>query len=166
MSISLKAAISSRVDPATAQRLYSNSYNLGYQENCPVKSSDLFFDQYGRVVPQTTIRTTGAPDGCSARSFYSTQRRIAVENVERPYVDVAQAGSRWGGDPQGSARNRQAHNIYEAGRGGTFVRTYLTPNDAPADVSQGCGSDQPYLNGGYPRRFPGTMDAQTNRIQI
>lgn len=166
VGVSLKAATSSRVDVATAQRLYSNSYSLGYPENCPVKGGDLFFDQYGRTAPHPSIRTSGSPDGCSHRSFYSTQRRIAVENLERPYVPIAQAGSRGGGDPQGSARNRQAHNIYEAGRGGGFVRAYGTPNNAPPDVKESCGDSRTYLNGGYPRRFPGSMDAQINKIKV
>jgi len=163
---SLKAAITSRVDPATAIRNFSNNYDLGYHENCPVKSSDLFFDIYGRVVPHTILNTSGSTDGCSSRSFYSTKRRIAVENLERPYVPVAQAGSRWGGDPQGDARNRQAYNVYEQGRGSGFVRTYQTPNDAPPDPKYSCGSELPFLHNGYPRQFHGNMDAQINRVQI
>jgi hypothetical protein len=163
---SLKAAITSRVDQATAIRNYSNNYNIGYPENCPDKTGNLFFDQYGRMVPHTTLKTDQATDGCSNNQFYTAQRRIAVENIERPYVDVAQAGSRWGGDFQGQARNRQAYNLYEQGRGSGFVRNYKTPNDAPPDPSGGCGSAPVYLNHGYPRNFAHTMDAQSNRVQI
>lgn len=163
--VSLKAAITSRVDTAIAQKNYSNNYSIGYPENCPVHSSDLFFDQYGRIVPHTTLKTNQSTDGCSDRSFYSAQRRIAVENLERPYIDVAQAGSRWGGDPQGDARNRAAYNIYEQGRGSGFVRTYKTPNDAPPDPSKTCAGDLPYLPNGYPRNFAHTMEAQINKIQ-
>lgn len=168
---SLKAAITARVEPAAAIRNWSNNYSLGYAENCPVHSADLDFDIYGRVVPHTTINTLGNTDGCGERSFYNTQRLISVENLARPYINVAQAGSRWGGEPMGVARNRAAYNIYEHGRGGSFVRTYATPNDAPPDPMQaGCGvggpDGLPYLNNGYPRHFAGTMEAQVQRIQM
>lgn len=171
---SLKAAITSRVENSAALKNWSNSYALGYPENCVVRSDDLFFDQYGRIAPYTTINTLGSTDGCSDRSFYNTQRMIAVENLARPYVAVSQSGSRWGGEPEGVARNRQPYNIYESGRGGGFVRTYLTPNDAPPDHPIGCpcgcasngANGLPYLNGGYPRHHAGNMEAQVQRIQL
>jgi len=171
---SLKAAITSRVENSAALKNWSNSYALGYESNCPVRSGDLYFDQYGREAPYTTINTLGSTDGCSARSFYNTQRLIAVENLARPYIPVAQAGSRWGGEGMAVGRNRQPWQIYETGRGGGFVRTYLTPNDAPPDHPIGCpcgcasngANGLPYLNHGYPREFHGNMEAQVQRIQM
>lgn len=158
---SLKAALTARVDVGMAKRNFSNNYSLGYPENCPVKSADLFFDQYGRSVPHTTLNTKMSTDGCGDRSFYNTQRFIAVENLARPYINIAQAGSRFGAEGL-NARNRQAYNIYEQGRGSGFQRTYLTPNDAPPDPQMG---NQPvYLNGGYQRRNAGNMDASIARI--
>jgi hypothetical protein len=173
---SLKAAITSRVENSAALKNWSNSRAISYPENCSVKSDDLFFDIYGRIVPYTTINTLGSTDGCSDRSFYNTQRLIAVENLSRPYIPVAQAGSRWGGEPEGVGRNRQPYNIYETGRGGGFVRTYLTPNDAPDERMHGpscpCGcasngaNGLPYLNQGYPRHHSNNMEAQVQRIQL
>ncbi len=171
---SLKAAITSRVENSAALKNWSNSYALGYESNCPVRSGDLYFDIYGREVPYTTINTLGSTDGCSSRSFYNTQRRIAVENLERPYINPAAAGSRWGAEPGSMARNRLPYNIYESSRGGAFVRTYLTPNDAspehPIGCPCGCASNGanglPYLNGGYPRHHAGNMEAQVQRIQL
>ena len=157
---SLKAALTARVDVGMAKRNFSNNYSLGYPENCPVHSADLFFDQYGRVVPHTTLNTKMSTDGCGDRSFYNTQKFIAVENLARPYINIAQSGSRNGAEGL-NARNRQAYNIYEHGRGGSFLRSYLTPNDAPPDPQMG---NQPvYLNQGYPRRYQ-NMDASINRI--
>lgn len=168
---SLKAAMSARVDPATAQRLYSNSYNIGYPENCPIPDGiELTFDIYGREVPRSTLNTRGGIDGCSNNQYFNVQRRIAVENViERPYVPIAQAGSRWGGDPMGVARNRQPKNVYnQGGDNGGFLKTYATPNNAPTDTAKGCAI--PPANGEYTgmatqRRYPHSMDAQQNRIQ-
>lgn len=161
---SLKAALTARVDVGMAKRNFSNNYSLGYPENCPVHSADLFFDQYGRVVPHTTLNTKMSTDGCGDRSFYNTQRFIAVENLARPYINIAQSGSRWGAETLNS-RNRSAYNIYEHGRGGNFVRTYLnSPNDAPPDPQMG---HQPvYLNQGYPRNYAGNMDSSQQRIQV
>lgn len=159
----MKAALTARVDVSMAKKNYSNGYSLGYPENCPVHSDDLPFDIYGRNAPYTTINTRGAPDGCSDRSFYNTQRRIAVENLERPYIPISVSGSRWGAEPMGAGRNFQAHNLYEQGVGDGFARTYLTQNDAPPDP---VFPKQPvYLNGGYQRRYQ-NMDASIQRIQI
>lgn len=159
---SLKAALTARVDVGMAKRNFSNNYSLGYPENCPVHSADLFFDQYGRVVPHTTLNTKMSTDGCGDRSFYNTQRFIAVENLARPYINIAQAGSRLGQEGLGVSRNRSAYNIYEHGRGSSFFVQYRTPNDAPPDPQMG---NQPvYLNEGYPRKFSGNMDASINRL--
>jgi hypothetical protein len=161
----LKAALSARVDQATAVRNYSTVHNLGLPQTC-VSGGDLFFDIYGRVVPPTTLKTNGDA-ACGDLSFYNVQRRLAVENLtERNYIPIAQAGDRWGGDTQGSARNRQAQNLYEQGRGSHFVKQYKTPNNAPPDFATSC--QQPkvqFLDQGYPRNFI-NMDAQISKIQI
>lgn len=128
-SQSLKAAMNSRVDTSTAHRLGSQRQNLGEGLMCPAGAGDLQNDVYGRPANHNTLYFGDA--ACSHYNFWSAQRRIEVENNNRPYLPICAAGLRGAGDPLGTGRDRMPQNMYGDGYQGNFVRHYETADNSP-----------------------------------
>jgi len=124
----LKSAIHGRVRVDQAQRLGSQSRDLGEGIFCPAGAGDIYFDQFMRPVSQNTLRLDDA--SCGHYTTHSARRRIEVENMERPYAVVCAAGYR-GGDLMGSGRDLHPKDLYGKGRRGDFIRHYSTANNTP-----------------------------------
>lgn len=127
----LKSALDSRVRIDQTQRLGSQRQNLGEGLMCPAGSGDIFFDIYGRPSDQNTLFLNDS--ACSNYTKWSTQRRIEVENNERPYLPVCAAGLRGAGDYMGKGRDNLPQNLYGEGYQGNMVRHYPTANNMPWD---------------------------------
>lgn len=152
---SLKAALVSRVDPAQAERLAQDRILLGGSTSqggclCPAGANKLYFDVYMRPVNPKTLKSGASPDCSGPCGVWNAQKRIEVENVERPYLPICAAGFR-GGDPLGVGRDITPMGIYDGTNRGKFIRHYNTPNNAPPDRTgcSRCPTRQHYI----PKQF-------------
>ncbi len=126
---SLKSALDARVRLDQAGRLSSQRQNLGEGLMCPAGAANIQFDIYGRPANQKTLLLNDS--ACSHYTEWSAQRRIEVENMERPYLPVCAAGLRGAADWMGKGRDILPQNLYGEGYSGNFVRHYNTANNAP-----------------------------------
>lgn len=125
----LKSALDSRVRIDQAGRLGSQRQNLGEGLMCPAGAPNLQNDIYGRPVNAKTLLLNDS--ACSNYTEWSAQRRLEVENMERPYLPVCAAGLRGAADWMGKGRDIMPQNLYGTGYAGNFVRHYDTANNAP-----------------------------------
>lgn len=126
---SLKSALDARVRTDQAERLASQRQNLGEGLMCPAGSGDIQNDVYGRPVHQNTLHVNDA--SCSNYTIFSSQRRINVENLERPYIPICASGIRGNSDFMGVGRDLLPQDLYGEGYRGNMIRHYNTPNNAP-----------------------------------
>ncbi len=126
---SLKSALDARVRLDQASKLGSSRQNLGEGLMCPAGAGNIQFDIYGRPANQKTLLLNDS--SCSHYTEWSAQRRIEVENMERPYLPICAAGLRGAADWMGKGRDILPQNLYGNGYSGNFVRTYNTANNAP-----------------------------------
>lgn len=150
----LKSALQGRVSVGQAQRLGSQRQNLGEGMMCPAGAGRIHHDQYMRSVSQNTLHLADA--ACSLYTEFSAARRIAIENSERPSLQVCTAGMN-GSDPQGTGRNFIPEGIYDGSKRGAFVRHYSTR----ANRGEAEHPVQPYLYSSRPvQPWDGSHDAQ------
>lgn len=125
----LKSALEARVNLSQSSRLGSQRQNLGEGLMCPAGSGDIAFDIYGRPVSQQTLLLNDS--ACSNYTIFPAQRRIEIENLERPYMPVCAAGLRGAADYMGKGRDLIPQNLYGEGYQGNMVRHYPTANNMP-----------------------------------
>jgi len=126
----LKSAADSRVRIDQSQRLGSQRQNLGEGLLCPASAGDIGFDIYGRPATQNTLLLNDS--ACSHYTDFSTQRRMEIENLERPYLPICAAGLRGAGDLMHLGRADMPQDLYGCGSyRGNFVRHYNTPSNLP-----------------------------------
>lgn len=125
----LKSALQTRVRVDRADRLGSQRQNLGEGMMCPAGAQSIAFDIFGRPVNQNTLLLNDS--ACSNYTIFSAERRIEVENMERPYIPICAAGNRGASDFMGMARDNLPQNLYGDGYSGNFVRNYPTANNSP-----------------------------------
>lgn len=154
----LKSALDSRVRLDQAQRLGSQRQNLGEGLMCPAGSGDLQNDVYGRPVTQNTLLLNDS--ACSNYTEFSAQRRIEIENLERPYIPICAAGNRGAADFQGDGRDLIPENLYGEGYRGSFIRTYNTPDNSPPYIGNQCAGPAFYQKKIQP--FAYSHDATTH----
>lgn len=125
----LKSALDSRVRLDQSSRLGSQRQNLGEGLMCPAGAGYIQFDIYGRPADQNTLLLNDS--ACSNYTKWSSQRRIEVENNERPYLPVCAAGLRGAADYMGRGRDLNPQNLYGEGYQGNFVRHYNNATNMP-----------------------------------
>lgn len=157
MSVNVfKAIDQQRVDTATALALYSQRQDQGEPLLC--KSSwTLRHDLYGRLVPQSNIRTLNA--SCSHYVPNNTVRdRLQIENLtERYSVPICAAGTAGDGDFMGVSRNYLPTGLYGQYSGNSlFQRTYNNPENRPMDPQ--IANTVPYADHIH-QPWDGSMDA-------
>lgn len=125
----LKSSDASRVRTDAAERLAGQRMSQGEGSMCPAGAGDIHTDVYGRPVTQNTLTLLDA--SCGMYTKFSAQRRIAVENSERPYLPICAAGLRGAADFAAIGRDINPKNVYGEGDRGRFVRDYATANNGP-----------------------------------
>lgn len=132
----LKSALDARVRNDQASRLGSQRQNLGEGLMCPAGAGYIHNDVYGRPVSQNTLLLNDS--ACSNYTEFSAQRRIEVENNERPYLPVCAAGLRGAADYMGVGRDILPQNLYGEGYQGNMIRHYNNAtNSVPSEGPQG-----------------------------
>jgi hypothetical protein len=123
---SMKAAITTRVNPEDSSRLYYESRALGNPATCPTSAISIDVDEYGRPMGGSGFRTLYLADPACSQFVYSTSRRIKHENAERPILGPCNPGDRGAGDfLYGTARERWPKQIYGPNQGrGDWVSPY------------------------------------------
>lgn len=128
----MKSALSTRVDVALANKLYSESRDLGQDAMCPAGAHNLNYDVYGRPVG---IARQGIllNDAACSKYVYPASKRLLHESAERPYIATAPVGLRGGGDTMfgRSARDHMPRQLYNASGRGDFVRHYANAANQP-----------------------------------
>lgn len=127
---SLKSALQSRVSVSQAERMGSQRQNLGEGMMCPAAAGDIRSDIYMRPVSQNTLLLNDA--ACSNYTEWSAQRRMMVENVERPQIPMCTAGTN-GGDTMGVGRPYNPADLYGGGKEGDWVRHYSSRSNRPVE---------------------------------
>ncbi len=136
---SFKAAITTRVDPTQAERLFSESRQLGNPMCCPKSAMDPNVDEFGRPLGGARHRLLLMNDAACSQFVYPCSRKLRHENADRPILGPCDPGNRGAGDLiYGSARDHFPQCIYGEGCRGNFVSPYLTgirsPEEFPEDV--------------------------------
>lgn len=141
----LKSANLVRVDQGKSINLYAARQNLGEVLMCPASAQVLQHDIYGRPASQNTL-TVNLDASCATGSQYPAPRQIQIENQNRPYLPICEAGLRGSADFQGTGRDLIPQNLYGEGERGNMVRHYNTQNNAPWEweASQQRELQQPY----------------------
>lgn len=122
----MKSAITTRVDPVSALRLFDESRQLGNPATCPLSALDPDVDEFSRPQGGARHRMIKLDDSACSNFLYSTSRRIKHENAERPVLGPCNPGDRGGGDfLYGSVRDRYPENLYGEGSRGAFVSPFL-----------------------------------------
>lgn len=132
----LKSALDARVRVDQATRLGSQRQDLGEGLMCPASAGDIAHDVYGRPVSQKSLLLNDS--ACSHYTEFSAQRRLGVENMERPYIPVCAAGLRGAADFMGKGRDQLPQNLYGTGYDGNMVRHYPTANNGPWHEAPAC----------------------------
>jgi len=123
---SMKSAITTRVDPQTAFRLFDESRQLGHPATCPMNALEPDTDEFSRPQGGARHRMIRLDDPACSQFVYSTSRKILHENAERPVLGPCNPGDRGGGDfLYGSVRDRYPGNLYGEGDRGAFVSPFL-----------------------------------------
>lgn len=155
----MKAVNLVRVNPTAAQRLYSESKQLGNPQFCGAGHERLEHDQYGRLVNGYTVQNT-TDASCGNLSQFNVTERLAIENSHRQYVAMPPAGQR-GGDTMNVGRRNIPRDVYGTGRGG-WARQYPGNNMPPPEqcpVPSGGG-----WVGHYPQPYDNSMDSTQRRL--
>lgn len=122
----MKSAITTRVDPVTAFRLFDESRQLGNPATCPMSAMDPDVDEFSRPQGGARYRMIKLDDPACSNFVYSTSRRLKHENAERPVLGPCNPGDRGAGDfLYGSVRDRYPENLYGEGSRGAFVSPFL-----------------------------------------
>lgn len=134
MSIpSMKAAITTRVDPLQAEKLYSESRNLGSTLMCPAGAPNINYDEYYRPLGGSAKRTLLLNDASCSPFIYSVKQKLGHENTERPILGPCNPGDRKGGDfLYGNSRSTLPNNIY-GDKNAHFTNVY-SPHMKAADT--------------------------------
>lgn len=125
----LKSALQTRVRSDRSERLGSQRQHLGEGLMCPAGAQNISFDIFGRPVNQNTLPLLDS--ACSNYTIFSAERRIEVENQERPYIPICAAGNRGASDFMGMGRDNLPQNLYGDGYAGNMIRHYDTANNSP-----------------------------------
>lgn len=129
-----KAIDQQRVSTAAALALASQRMDQGEPLLCKSQWT-LRHDLYGRLVPQSNIRTLNA--SCSHYiPGNSVRDRLQIENLtERYSVPICAAGTAGDADFMGVSRNYMPQGLYGqySMKGDLFQRTYNNPNNMQTD---------------------------------
>jgi hypothetical protein len=131
---SLKSAITTRINPANAERLYNESRVLGNPAVCPLSAQAPDVDVYSRPQGGARYRLLYLGDAACSHFVYPTSQRLKHESAQRPIIGPCNPGDRGAGDfLYGSVRDRFPQNLYGQGTRGNFVNTYvgMRPADGP-----------------------------------
>lgn len=134
---SLKSAITTRVNPANAERLFQEGRSLGNPAVCPRSAQEIDVDVYGRPQGGSRYRLLELKDPACSHFVYTLNSRLKHENAERPILGPCNPGDRGAGDfLYGSIRDRFPQNLYGQGDRGKFVRNYegIRQPDGPAPM--------------------------------
>lgn len=140
---SLKSVIGQRVNTSVAEKLASNSRDLGEGRVCGSRGHPTK-DVYGR--PSNLNTLTVNLDATCGGEAYSARELMQFETNHRQYIPICAAGYRGAGDFMGYGRDMIPMDLYSypgdpyKGRG-RYPREYQTPNNSPPD----------YYEGGYSR---------------
>lgn len=128
---SFKAAITTRVDPLDAIRLFSESRQLGNPATCPASAMEPDVDEFSRPLGGARFRLIKLDDPSCSSFVYPVSRRLKHENAERPILGPCNPGDRGAGDfLYGSIRDHYPRNVYgEGGERGKFV-SYTRPQES------------------------------------
>lgn len=121
---SLKSAITTRVNPVDAERLFNDSRFLGNPEMCPKSAMNPDVDEWGRPQGGARHRLLLLNDASCSSSVYSLGQKIRHENAERAILGPCRPGDRGGGDFYGKGRDNFPKNLYGEGNRGNFVSPY------------------------------------------
>lgn len=155
----LKSAVQTRVRWDRAERLGSQRQNLGEGMMCPAGAQSIAFDIFGRPANQNTLLLNDS--ACSNYTIFSAERRIEVENMERPYIPICAAGVRGAADFMGKGRDQMPQNVYGDGYAGNFVRHFPTASNSPWESPN--VPSKPYYHTRI-QPFSFSMDATSNGI--
>ena len=127
---SFKAAITTRVDPLDATRLFSESRQLGNPATCPASAMEPDVDEFSRPLGGARFRLIKLDDPSCSSFVYPVSRRLKHENAERPILGPCNPGDRGAGDfMYGSVRDRYPQNVYgDGGMRGKFA-SYKKPKE-------------------------------------
>lgn len=124
----LKSAIAGRVVVGTAQKFGSERTNGGNGQFCSAGCGSLGRDIYGRPANQDTLNVSD--NSCSQYTEYDVRRRIANENIERPYIPICRVGRP--GDGMGVGRDVNPRDLYGVDPGrGHFYKEYNNLRNMP-----------------------------------
>ena len=133
-TVSFKSAITTRVNPETAQKLWSESRNLGNTLMCPAGAPSLSFDEFSRPVGGSPRKTLLFDDASCSPMVYSAGQYIRNENSQRPILGPCNPGDRLGADFMlGNMRSNITDNIYNTGTN-KFVSVYGSHMKQPDEV--------------------------------
>ncbi len=123
---SLKSAITTRVNPANAERSFHEARALGNPKICPRSAYFPNVDEWGRPVGNSVHRTLLVADAACSNYVYPLTRKLKHENAERPILGPCNPGDRGAGDfLYGSARDRFPKNLYGEGSRGNFSSPFV-----------------------------------------
>ena len=86
--VSYKSAITTRVNPQEAEKLYSESRTLGNVMMCPASAVNINMDEYQRPVGGSKKNTLLLDDASCSSLIYPTNEKIRNENAIRPMFDT------------------------------------------------------------------------------
>lgn len=110
----LNPVITSRVDPANSERLFSESRQLGNPLMCPAGAMNPNIDQYFRPQGGAGFRLIKTTDSSCGRFLYPVKDRLIHENADRPHIYPCNADHDTGDTLLGSVRNNTEMNIYDS----------------------------------------------------
>lgn len=123
---SMKSAITTRVDPLNALRLFDDSRQLGNPATCPLNAMDPDMDEFSRPQGGARYRLINLNDPACSQFVYTTSKKLKHENAERPVLGPCNPGDRGAGDfLYGSVRDRYPENLYGEGDRGAFISPFL-----------------------------------------
>ncbi len=123
---SLKSAITTRVNPANAERLFQEGRTLGNPAVCPKSATSIDVDVFSRPQGGARHRLLELRDPACSHFVYKLSSRLKHENAERPILGPCNPGDRGAGDfLYGSVRDRFPENLYGEGDRGNFARPYV-----------------------------------------
>jgi len=124
---SLKAAITTRVNPEEASKLYYEARAMGNPATCPASAVHADVDEFGRPLGGSGYRMLYMADPSCSHYNYPASRMLRHENASRPILGPCNPGDRGSGDfLLGSIRDHFPMGIYgEDGNRGKFVSPYI-----------------------------------------
>jgi hypothetical protein len=112
-TFSMKAAVTDRVNPTMALRLFDESRQLGNPIMCGNSAKSINVDEFGRPQGGAGYRLLELDDAACSSFVYPLRDRMLHENYDRPMLGPYQPGQRGYGDLMfGGVRDNYPQNIY------------------------------------------------------